>query len=135
MHKLMALIFLTLMGTWALADTVKVVPSEVFRSISIEKSEAGLGFTYLSDGMDGLVGISVHTFSLSPKLSLNTLIVAKAEDPTQDYVGTLLTYQVYSQEGLSLSLGVGLKGLDLNQMSLESTRSVLFGVQITVPLR
>lgn len=137
MRKFIVLVVLLLLTLMALADTVSVpvASAEKTRSVSIDKQVTGLGVTYLNDGVEGLVGLSWHAYSLTPRLSLNVLTVTPPGGSETGYVGTLLTYKIYEGNGFSLSVGVGYKGIDLTNLAFTDNKAFIYGVQFSLPLK
>jgi hypothetical protein len=135
--KRLAILLAVAVAAAVAADTVKVEQKSAVspESINVVQTERGLGFTYLSDGVDGFVGLSWHAMTFSERGAINVLGVSDAVNAKSLWAGTFLTYKLYEGNGYSLSFGVGYKGVNIDTGEWAKERSVIYGLQITVPIR
>lgn len=98
------------------------------RSVSFaKKPDDTFGLTYLYDGVQGFVGITLTPTGHRGKLTYNGLVVTDTTGKSL-YVGAMGLYEVFRRGEWSASIGVGAKGLGLSSgFDFGATRQLVFG--------
>lgn len=120
-------------------DKVRKAPSQT-RSIDVKLFDKGLGITWVHDGEEnfGAIAWDITPDSLPGRISVNALTVFRpqvgSEEPAPLYEGVLITYRVMEHRGMSASIGVGWKGVQLAPSLRMADRPLIFGLTLAVPL-
>lgn len=114
------------------------------QSVEIKQTAAGIGVTYLHDGINGMAGMNFTALKLSPdgRLSLNALVVSDWKNSnTRYYTGAMIGYRLtpLNSTGFQANLYAGWKGVDftngLGGLEMVKDRPIVFGIGLVFPLK